>query len=774
MFTYEFDPDTGGLLLKDDIQIFSKEPRPVYAQEMDFLGMDTIWNYEKQQELPYLWAESNAYWYRGEMIAKAVGGSLYETPELQMCQKEVVSESGDKTKQQTLPNNTTMIPVNIVEMIEKNKEILDIITQMTSKMIYQYYIKQKKKMDCFHVAFSGGKDSIVLLDLVKKALHPSAFIVVFGDTGMEFPDTYEVINKVEKDCQQDGIEFYRASSHLDPMESWKLFGPPSRVLRWCCSVHKASPQTLKLREVLEKSDFIGADFVGVRRDESVKRSSYEYENYGKKQKGQYSHNSILDWNSAEIWLYLYTHNLPINDAYKKGNSRAGCLLCPMGGGKGDFFQYKSYSNEISEYINSIHSTNARDAGNMDRLRSYVSNGGWNARKNGRDLTISELRYCEETKNGRIKLTITNPLSNWKEWIKTIDTSSMNYRVTETKNGYVVSVSEKEFSEIPSNKKKFKQVFKKAAYCVNCKTCESHCNHHCLSFEDGVQINDCKKCGQCHEVDSGCLVYHSLRLPTGEGANKKMKSINSFGNHAPKPQWIVDFLAKGTDFWEHNSLGGPQIDSFKRFLRACNLMEEKKLETTALYEIFTQKGIEDKSVWGLIFSNLAYNAQCSWFIKNLKINQEYSRDIVAEMLLNDGVTKGNISSITGSWKRFCELPLGTTLNIGNFTLKGVSVATMTRTKCFVSDHRVVLYSLYKFAEACEGYYQFSLTRLLNHDIDSAGLSPTEIFGLSRDDMEGFLNGLTVKYPEFINSTFTHDLDKISLSEDKTSADVLTLF
>ena len=39
---------------------------------------------------------------------------------------------------------------------------------------------------------------------------------------------------------------------------------------------------------------------------------------------------ILDWSSAEIWLYIYTHKLPINEAYKKGNARAGCLLCPMG------------------------------------------------------------------------------------------------------------------------------------------------------------------------------------------------------------------------------------------------------------------------------------------------------------------------------------------------------------------------------------------------------------------------------------------------------------
>ena len=134
------------------------------------------------------------------------------------------------------------------------------------------------------VAFSGGKDSIVLLDLVKKALPKSGFVVVFGDTGMEFPDTYDVIDKVEEQCRADEVEFYRATSHLKPEESWRLFGPPSRVLRWCCSVHKSAPQTLKLREVLDKTDFTGMAFVGVRSHESAKRADYDYETYGKKQK----------------------------------------------------------------------------------------------------------------------------------------------------------------------------------------------------------------------------------------------------------------------------------------------------------------------------------------------------------------------------------------------------------------------------------------------------------------------------------------------------------
>ena len=64
--------------------------------------------------------------------------------------------------------------------------------------------------------------------------------------------------------------------------------------------------------------------------------------------------------------------------------------------------------------------------------------------------------------------------------------------------------------------------------------------------------------------------------------------------------------------------------------------------------------------------------------------------------------------------------------------------------------------------------------MNFNVESAGLSPAQIFGLDRDEMEAFLNGLSAGYPEFINATFTHDLEKITLREDKTSHDVLDLF
>ena len=68
-------------------------------------------------------------------------------------------------------------------------------------------------------------------------------------------------------------------------------------------------------------------------------------------------------------------------------------------------------------------------------------------------------------------------------------------------------------------------------------------------------------------------------------------------------------------------------------------------------------------------------------------------------------------------------------------------------------------------------QFTLTRLLDHEIESDGISPTQIFGLNRDTMEKLLNGMTFNYPDLIEARFTLGLDSITLKSDLSSAQIL---
>lgn len=756
MYSYTYDKNTGGILLNTSPTGFSKEPRPVYAAELDILGFDKYWKYDRQIEFPYMWAEANNYWYRGTLVAKLKGGNLYTAPEIIIP----TDENGIPVSPE--PNGKQLRPIDIKAMVEANREMIEIIEQTTVKKILAIYKKYKDKVDLFHVAFSGGKDSAVLLDLVKKALPKGSFVVVFGDTGMEFPDTYDVVEKTRRECEEEGIPFYIAKSHLEPKESWKLFGPPSRTLRWCCSVHKSAPQIMKLREVTGKDDYTGLAFVGIRAEESATRAEYEYENYGKKQKGQYSHNSILEWTSAEVWLYIYANNILINEAYKKGNSRAGCLFCPMSVKKADYVKHEVYTNETEFYIDLIKEFNGRNFG----ADSYITEGGWVSRRSGRDLIDNIMNYSETVKNGTLTITVTSPKSDWREWFKTLGGfGDIPYTVKKQANGYTVQLPETYIKENPTFGKLFKQVFRKSAYCVKCGVCETNCSLGHLKFDGGLKITDCEHCLKCHDIEDGCLAYNSLRIPKEE----KSMSINCFDSVLPKNDWFIRFFEEKNDFWNAHGLGPNQVKTFKRFLKDAGLTVKNSY--SALAELISELGWETDTAWGILLVNLvADNPQIRWYVTKLEIGRSYPRDTVISMLLESNSSKNVVKFVYSAFGKLIELPLGTSLHFGYVTDDG----NLVRTKCSISDPRVVLYGLFKFAEKCNDYKEFTLATLLNDSIDRDGISPTRIFGLEREDMTPLLLGLSAKYPDYINASFTHDLEKITLAEDKTSADVLDLF
>ncbi len=757
MYNYTYDTETGGLLLNTSPTWFSKEPRPVYYKELDLLGFDQYWTYEKQDSLPYMWAEANKYYYFGRLVAQTKGGNLYTAPEIEI--KEDLKE----------PLKT----IDVERMIEKNADFLYVLEQETVKKVYDIWKRRKSKVDVFHVAFSGGKDSIVLLDLVKKALPKDEFVVVFGDTQMEFPDTYEVVNKIEAQCKAKGIKFYRAKSDLGALESWRKFAPPSRVLRWCCNVHKSTPQVIELRKVLGKPNYRGLAFVGVRAAESARRNEYDFESRGMKQKGQYSANPILDWTSYEVWLYIYANNLFINRTYKKGNARAGCLLCPMSPGKADYLRYVNYKQEIDQYVSVIMETNNSDIS----MNDCMCNGSWIARKNGINI-ITDIHYKERVENGNLIIDVQEPKTDWKEWIKTLgdfhkeDDSyivdakegQLTFQVKESKKGYTIVLPYEYIKYEPTLGKYFRQVFRKSAYCTHCRTCEANCKNNCISFEHGLEITNCDRCRECHTIPVGCLAYHSLKMPQGDG---NMKSINTFGTHAPKTEWLIDFFERKDDFLADNSLGPAQKPFFRRFLRDAGLILDGK--TSPLAEKLCLLGWDSIISLGIMLANLAYNPQFEWYIKNIDIGHFYTRKDLENVMLTSDITVRNAKSVLGDFKRLVRTPFGMTLNFGYVD----SEDNFTRNKCYIGSPLVILYSLYKFAEACGDYYEFTVSRLLNYYIDSDGISPTQIFGIEEDELKTIMQGLTASCPDFITAKFTHDLNTISLNRNKKANDVLDL-
>lgn len=790
MYSYSYDVETGGILLNSSPLLFSKEPRPVYYKELDILGLDKYWNYEKNDSYPYMWAEANNYFYRGRKVAQTKGGSCYTAPEITILEEPE-------------PNKQPLRFVDVPAMVARNQELLEGLVQETIKKVYNTYQQYQSKVDVFYVAFSDGKDSVVALDIVQRALPHNAFMVLFGDTGMEFPDTYRVIEDVEKYCKSNEISFYRSCSNLSPIETWNKFGPPAQTMRWCCSVHKTSPQIILLRKIMNNPHFRGMAFTGVRGDESASRSEYKDVSLGEKVKGQYSCHPILEWGSAELFTYIYARDLIINEAYKKGNSRAGCLVCPLAASKNMYFKEQSYGkSETGELTTTtfnkiILDTTSKNLSSDEAVKEFMDIGGWKARRSGKELSIAKNLSIDEFEKGVLTITTYANATDWKEWIKTVGKVSFltdgdvevifeghPYKIKQTVENdrtiFTVNIGTNTKRDIYFMSA-LKTIFRKSAYCIGCGVCEANCPHGFISLHDGiVEIDDrCVKCRKCHDIFHGCLLANSMRLPKGE---KKMGSVDRYGNMGIEYDWVRKYMQNTEDFWNSaHGLGTNMVKYLKSFLSDSGIAVRKKSDyvLTDFGQKVKQLGVEDVNAWGLMVSNLVYTSEYNWWVKNTVVDQTYTPAEIMAML-GDDMTVNSKKNIVSAYKNIfiSTEQVGTELGLGlcDYQLKNGKkyLESITRGKWKNPNPRVILYSLFKFAEACGDYYQFTLKRLLNHDIESDGISPTQIFGLDRNTMEKLLTGLSVNYPEFINASFTLDLDNITLREGKTSQDVLELF
>lgn len=259
----------------------------------------------------------------------------------------------------------------------------------------------------------------------------------------------------------------------------------------------------------------------------------------------------------------------------------------------------------------------------------------------------------------------------------------------------------------------------------------------------------------------------------------MGSVDRYGNIGIEYEWVVDYFAKKDEFWEDNELGPNKIKNMRSFLSDAGVTVSKKNTISLFGEKIAEIGIETETAWGIIICNLAYTAELNWWVMNTTCGMTYTPVQLLSMLSDTVISENSQKHIVSAYKNIfaSNSILGKTLGLGVCQLKENSknrvLIDVTRTKWEEPIPEVILYSLFKFAEACDGYYQFSLSTLLDDTLERDGISPTRIFGLDRETMIKLLNNLSTHYPEFIRASFTLDLETITLSEDKTSEDVLTL-
>lgn len=257
--------------------------------------------------------------------------------------------------------------------------------------------------------------------------------------------------------------------------------------------------------------------------------------------------------------------------------------------------------------------------------------------------------------------------------------------------------------------------------------------------------------------------------------KNVKGINRYLSVGVDATWVRNFLED-----QSYEPGNRKTDTMFSFLDDAGIT--KKRSITPFGKKVIEFGINQEFTWAILLCNLAYAAPFRWYVENIPFEIIYESaqldlDMEEAAKKARGEFWNSFKVILSSNPILQQIGFGQPHITEKVNKNGDIKKTMNSLRRIPwknPDARVILYSLYKFAEHCGGYYQFTLSTLLDDTIERDGVSPTQIFGLDREIMIPILNGLSVNYPEFISASFSLGLDTISLREEKTSEDVLTIF
>ncbi|MGH9528292.1 MAG: phosphoadenylyl-sulfate reductase [Terriglobales bacterium] len=166
------------------------------------------------------------------------------------------------------------------------------------------------------MATGFGVEGMALIDIATR-INPNVRVFT-GDTEFLFPETYDLIDRVEKRYK---IKVERLYSALTPEEQTLEHGPElwKRNPDRCCSIRKVEPLKNKLDE-------LRAWITAIRRDQTSARanaSKIEWDNKFQLIKI----NPLADWSASTVWNYIHKHNVPYNPLHDRDYPSIGCTHC---------------------------------------------------------------------------------------------------------------------------------------------------------------------------------------------------------------------------------------------------------------------------------------------------------------------------------------------------------------------------------------------------------------------------------------------------------------
>ncbi|WNY27970.1 Phosphoadenosine phosphosulfate reductase [Methanimicrococcus stummii] len=210
--------------------------------------------------------------------------------------------------------------------IDANRHVIDKFEADSIRFMQNAANNMNRKLTC---SYSGGKDSLVTLQLTEKAFGKDSgnerdYEIIFADTGLEFQET---IDNVKEVVEIYGKPFKETSAGNAFWEEYEINGPPSVDNRWCTQSCKLQPIT-NVIEMNYADDGGCMTFIGQRQYESKARAKSQRIWKSPSVRGQIGAAPIQEWTAMHVWLYIFDQDLHYNPLYEKGLDRIGCWLCP--------------------------------------------------------------------------------------------------------------------------------------------------------------------------------------------------------------------------------------------------------------------------------------------------------------------------------------------------------------------------------------------------------------------------------------------------------------
>lgn len=177
-----------------------------------------------------------------------------------------------------------------------------------------------------HIGVSGGKDSTALLlwAVYESGYPKDSIIATFCDTGNEAQITYDHIAMLS-------AKVHPIKTIKPPLDFFELAKKrkrfPSTAARFCTSELKVIPSQNFIHGLIAKGYTVVAHS-GVRREESPSRAALTARDFDPGFLCEV-YRPLLDWEIEDVWAIHDRYQVPVNQLYKMGATRVGCLPCIM-------------------------------------------------------------------------------------------------------------------------------------------------------------------------------------------------------------------------------------------------------------------------------------------------------------------------------------------------------------------------------------------------------------------------------------------------------------